>query len=61
MLVDGEPVSVDALVRHCEPGPDGRHRIGLEFLTVPTTILMSIEQLGADPQVEVLDSEASRS
>lgn len=61
MLVDGEAVSVEAVVRHCEPGQDGRSRIGLEFLTVPTTILVSIEQLGASAQVEVVESEASRS
>lgn len=61
MLVDGDPVSVDAVVRHCRPGSTGRFRIGLEFLTVPTTVLVSIEQLGAYGQVEVVDSEASRS
>jgi hypothetical protein len=61
MLVDGESVSVDAVVRSCRPAADGRHRIGLEFLTVPTTVLLSIEQLGADAQVQVVDSEASRS
>ncbi len=60
MLVDGDAVSVDAVVRHCRPGENGRYRIGLEFLTVPTTVLVSIEQLGADAQIEVLDSDASR-
>jgi hypothetical protein len=61
MLVDGEAVSVDAVVRHCEPVSEGRHRIGLEFLTVPSTVLASIEQLGVDAHVNVIDSEASRS
>lgn len=61
MLVDGDAVSVDAVVRHCHLAAEGRYRIGLEFVTVPTTVLMSIEQLGADAQVEVIDLEASRS
>ncbi len=60
MLVDGDAVSVEAVVRHCRPGRDGRYRIGLEFLMVPTTVLVSIEQLGADAQVEIVDSEVSR-
>jgi len=61
MLVDGDAVRVDTVVRHCRPGPLGAMRIGLEFLTAPTTVLVSIEQLGADKQVAILDSEASRS
>ncbi len=61
MLVDGDTVSVDTVVRHCQPAAGGRYRIGLEFLTVPTTVLASIEQLGMDAQIEVIDSEASRS
>jgi hypothetical protein len=61
MLVDGDAIMVDAVVRHCRPAGSGRHLIGLEFLTVPTTILNSIEQLGADKQIEVIDSGASRS
>jgi len=61
MLVDGDAVSVNAVVRHCRPAAEGRYRIGLEFLTVPTTVLASIEQLGVDAQIEVIDSEASRS
>ena len=61
MLVDGETVSLDAVVRHCEAADGGRHRIGLEFLAVPTAVLATIEQLGAGAQVEVIDSEASRS
>ncbi|MEQ1726826.1 MAG: PilZ domain-containing protein [Vicinamibacterales bacterium] len=61
ILVDGDAVSVDAVVRHSRPGLGGRHRIGLEFVTVPTTVLVSIEQLGAGASIEVLDSEASRS
>lgn len=61
MLVDGDAVTVEATVRHCLPAGEGRHRIGLEFVAVPTTVLTSIEQLGAGAQVEVIDSEASRS
>ena len=61
LLMGVDAVSVDAIVRHCRPWRDGQYRIGLEFLTMPTTILVSIEQLGAGAQVEVVDSEASRS
>ena len=61
VLVDGDPVLVDTVVRHCRPGPGGMMRLGLEFLTAPTMVLASIEQLGADKQIEVIDSEASRS
>jgi hypothetical protein len=61
MLVDGDAVSVDTVVRHCRPGPAGKNLIGLEFLKVPTTVLSSIEQIGADKQIEVIDSGASRS
>ncbi|MGE3957890.1 MAG: PilZ domain-containing protein [Vicinamibacterales bacterium] len=60
MVVDGDPVRVDAIVRHCRRGPFGRNLIGLEFLEVPTTVLSSLEQLGADKQIEVIDSGASR-
>jgi hypothetical protein len=61
MLVDGEPVSVETVVRHCRPGAPGRHLIGLEFLTVPTPVLSSIEHFGASKQIEVVDLGASRS
>jgi hypothetical protein len=61
MLVDGDAVLVDTVVRHCRPGRAGKHLIGLEFLKVPTTVLSSIEQLGADKQIEVIDTGASRS
>jgi hypothetical protein len=61
VLVDGDPVLVDTVVRHCRPGPGGTMRLGLEFLTAPTMVLASIEQLSADKQIEVIDAEASRS
>jgi hypothetical protein len=61
MLVDGEPVSVDTVVRHCRPGAAGKNLIGLEFLTVPTPVLSSIEHFGAHKQIEVLDLGASKS
>ena len=61
ILVDGDPVLVETVVRRCHPGPGGQMLIGLEFLTAPTTVLASIEQLRADNQIEVIDSEASRS
>ena len=48
MLVDGDPVTVASSVRHCRPGTSGNHLLGLEFLEAPTTVLDSIEQLGAD-------------
>ena len=61
MLVDGDPVRVDAVVRHCRAGFAGRNLIGLEFIEVPTPLLASIEQLAADKQIEVIDSGTSRS
>ncbi len=60
ILVDGDPVLVDTVVRHCEPSSDGTMRMGVEFLTAPTMVLASIEQLSADKQREVIDAEASR-
>jgi len=59
VLVDGDPVLVDTVVRHCRPGPGGTMRMGVEFLTAPTMVLASIEQLSADKQREVIDAEAS--
>ena len=61
ILVDGDPVLVDTVVRRCHPTAGGQMLIGLEFLTAPTMVLASIEQLRADKQIEVIDSEASRS
>ena len=61
VLVDGDPVLVDTVVRRCQPTPGGQMLIGLEFLTAPTMVLASIEQLRADKQIEVIDSEAFRS
>jgi hypothetical protein len=56
VLVDGEPVSLDARVRHVrrievdsrESGDGGgpRYLIGMEFLSPPESVLQSIEQLG---------------
>lgn len=48
VVVDGQPVKVEARVRHVhradiEPGP--RFLIGLEFISPPTSVLQSIEQL----------------
>lgn len=61
MLVDGDFVTVNSVVRHCRPGPSGTYLVGLELLEVPTTVINSIEQLGADKQIEVIDAGASRS
>ncbi|MGC4081810.1 MAG: PilZ domain-containing protein [Vicinamibacterales bacterium] len=61
VLVDGEPITVDAIVRHCRPLEDGRHLIGLAFLSAPASVISSIEQLGAGRSVQVIDLEASRS
>lgn len=61
ILIEGEPVTVEAIVRHCRPHPEGRHLIGLAFLHVPATVLSSIEQLGAGHPIQVIDSEVSRS
>ena len=61
MLVEGDEVRVDTIVRHCDPGSGGRIRIGLEFLTPPGPVLASIEQIGADKQIEILDSEVTKS
>ena len=60
ILVDGDPVLVDTVVRRCQPSAEGQMLIGLEFLTAPTMVLASIEQLSADKQREVIDAEASR-
>ena len=61
MLVDGDAVRVDTVVRHCRPGLGTVMQLGLEFLTAPAMVLASIEQLSADKKIEVIDSEASRS
>lgn len=61
LTLDGEPVQIDAVVRHSRPGPGGTQLIGLEFREVPTSLLASIEQLGADKQIEVIDLDTSRS
>ncbi|MBS1819437.1 MAG: PilZ domain-containing protein [Acidobacteria bacterium] len=61
ILIEGEPVTVDAVVRHCRSHPDGRHLIGLAFLHAPATVLSSIEQLGAGHPIQVIDSDVSRS
>lgn len=61
MTLDGEPVQIEAVVRHCRPGPSGTQLIGLEFCEVPTSLLGSIAQLGTDKQIEVIDSGATRS
>ena len=53
VIVNGEPVAVDASVRHvrriepdsAEPGAP-RYLIGLEFLSPPESVLQTIEQLG---------------
>lgn len=61
MMVEGDAIRVDTVVRHCRPGSNGRNLIGLEFLEVPTSLLTSIELVGGDKQIEVIDSGTSRS
>jgi hypothetical protein len=61
MLVDGDQIRVDTIVRHSRPAAGGRMRIGLEFLTAPSPVLASIEQIGADKQIEILDAGATKS
>ena len=56
LIVDGEPVDVDARVRHVHrveadagnqaAGSGPRYLIGLEFVAPPESVLQSIEQLG---------------
>lgn len=52
VIIDGQPVSVGARVRHVRSeeaigGP--RYLIGLEFVSPPTSVLQSIELLGGLP------------
>lgn len=61
MSLAGDLVQIDAVVRHCRPSAPGKHLIGLEFCEIPTSLLASIEQLGADKQIEVIDAGATRS
>jgi hypothetical protein len=54
--VEGEPVAVEARVRHVTPLTADRPSaflIGLEFVSLPTSVLQSIEQFdGNIPSVE---------
>lgn len=61
LAIDGEPVQIDAVVRHCRVGSEGKHLIGLEFRDIPTSLLASLERLSADKQIEVIDFGTSRS
>lgn len=61
LTVDGAPVLVDAVVRHCRPGTPGKQLIGLEFREIPTSLLASLDHLSADKQIEVIDFGTSRS
>ena len=54
VIVDGQPVAVDARVCHVrrvQDDPAGpRYLIGLEFMSPPTSVVSSIEQLsGSSP------------
>ena len=47
VTVDGEPVAVEARVRHVTPVSTERvplYLIGVEFVSLPTSVLQSIEQ-----------------
>ena len=51
VMVDGQPVIVEARVCHVEPihnGPATRYAVGLEFVSPPLSVLNSIEQLSTD-------------
>jgi hypothetical protein len=51
LAVDGQGVTVEARVRHVHPQSETvmepRFVIGLEFIDPPSSVLQSIEQLGA--------------
>ena len=51
VIVEGQAVTLDATVRHVRRFADEtsaeRYLVGLEFLSPPTSVVHSIEQLGA--------------
>ncbi len=53
VLVDGQSVTIDARVKHVRPVSEGsgtpRYLVGLEFMSLPISVLQSIEQLAAVP------------
>jgi hypothetical protein len=62
VLVEGEMVRFDTRVRHVRPSVQaGRFLLGLAFEAVPTSVLVSIEQLGASHRAEVFPSSAPKS
>lgn len=54
VMIDGQPVRLDGLVRHVQRTETetetnrGRYLIGLEFSSPPESVIQSIEQLGAE-------------
>ena len=52
VMIDGQPVRLDGLVRHVQKTESetnrGRYLIGLEFSSPPESVIQSIEQLGAE-------------
>jgi hypothetical protein len=62
VLVEGEMVRFDTRVRHVQPtAQPGRFLLGLAFEAVPTSVLVSIEQLGASHHAEVFPSTLPKS
>jgi hypothetical protein len=62
VLVEGEMVRFDTRVRHVKPmAQPGRFLLGLGFEAVPTSVLVSIEQLGAAHHAEVFPSSLPKS
>lgn len=45
VVIGGEALRVDAVVRHLQPGEAGKFLIGVEFVQPPTTIGSTIDQL----------------
>jgi hypothetical protein len=62
VLVEGEMVRFDTRVRHVRAAEQpGRFLIGLAFEAVPTSVLVSIEQLGASHYLQVFQSANPKS
>jgi hypothetical protein len=63
VLVDGEMVRFDTRVKHVHAADRaGRYVLGLEFESVPTSVLVSIEHLAAtDTGIDVFQSSLPKS
>jgi hypothetical protein len=61
VLVEGDMVTFDTRVKHVTAvEPSGPFHLGLIFESVPTSVLASIEQLGAAHAIEVFQSQLGK-